>query len=294
MKKNCLVKIITVAAVATFMMSVCTGCGSESAPSTEAVEVEEESLEEVPSDDADFADESQATTELVTYEFETYDNEKVVLDEASITLQEVSENPEESEYITEAAAGNVIAPGRDFVYMADDDNYYVADYSRNLVTVADKSKAKVEVMEAADENPGAFETEDFSVSYDTEKWYGTVDENSVVFLNCLEAVAGTSYIEISKSDFATPEEAIANIAETKGQDLVEANQFEYNGYNTYSTWNNIPRDTEGPVLDDFYLVFEKDGKVIVVDECITRDSDSSRAEELSYVFEDVVKTLEIK
>lgn len=294
MKKNRMAKIITVAAVATFVMGAFTGCGSESAQNTEAVAVEKESAEEIPSEDTDFADESQATTELVTYEFETYDNESVVLDETSITLQEVSENPEESEYITEAAAGNIIAPGRDLVYMADDDNYYVADYSRNLITVADKSKAKVEVISAARENPGAFETEDFSVSYDNEKWYGKVDENSVVFLNCLEAVAGTSYIEISKSEFATPKEAIENIAKTKGQDLAEATQFEMNGYNTYSTWNNIPQDAEGPVLDDFYLVFEKDGKVIVVDECITRDSDSGRAEELSYVFSDVIETIKIK
>lgn len=149
-------------------------------------------------------------------------------------------------------------------------------------------------VEELPENPGSFETADYSVSYDTEKWYGRIDENSVATINCLVAEAGTSYIEISKSDFATAKEAIDDIAKTKGQNLTEPSQIEKNGCNIYVTWNDIPRDTEGPVLDDFYLVFEKDGKVIVVDECITRDSDDSRAEELSYVFDDVVDTIQVK
>jgi len=144
------------------------------------------------------------------------------------------------------------------------------------------------------ENPGSFETADYSVSYDTEKWYGRIDENNVAVINCLVAEAGTSYIEISKSDFATAKEAIDDIAESKGQNLTEPSQLEKNGCNTYVTWNDIPQDIEGPVIDDFYLVFEKDGKVIVVDECITRDSDNGRAEELSYVFDDVVATIQVK
>lgn len=144
------------------------------------------------------------------------------------------------------------------------------------------------------ENPGSFETADYSVSYDTEKWYGRIDENNVAIINCLVAEAGTSYIEIYKSDFVTAKEAIDDIAATKGQNLTEPSQFEKNGCNTYMTWNDIPQDTEGPVIDDFYLVFEKDGKVIVVDECITRDSDNGRAEELSYVFDDVIATIQVK
>lgn len=150
------------------------------------------------------------------------------------------------------------------------------------------------IEENLEENPGSFETADYSVSYDTEKWYGRMDENNVAVINCLVAEAGTSYIEISKSDFATAKEAIDDIAATKGQDLTEPSQLEKNGCNMYITWNNIPQDAEGPVIDDFYLVYEKDGKVIVVDECITRDSDSGRAEELSYVFDDVVATIQVK
>ena len=85
------------------------------------------------------------STDLITYEFETFDNLKIVLDENSITVQESSDDPENSELISEEARGNIIAPGRDFVYLEDDDYYYVADLSRNLITVADKSKVAVDV-----------------------------------------------------------------------------------------------------------------------------------------------------
>lgn len=82
--------------------------------------------------------------ELVTYEFETFDNVKVVIDENSIVAQESCEDPEHSELVSAEAAGNIIAPGRDYVYLEDDDYYYVADLYRNLITVADKSMAIAE------------------------------------------------------------------------------------------------------------------------------------------------------
>ena len=82
-------------------------------------------------------------SELITYEFETYDGVKVVIDENSIVAQEASEDPEYSDLVSEEARGNIIAPGRDFVYLEDENNYYVADLSRNLITVADKSMATI-------------------------------------------------------------------------------------------------------------------------------------------------------
>ena len=85
--------------------------------------------------------EETSAAELVTYEFETFDNVKVVIDENSIIAQEPSEDPEYSDLVSESARGNIIAPGRDFVYLEDDDYYYVADLSRQLITVADKTVA---------------------------------------------------------------------------------------------------------------------------------------------------------
>lgn len=79
-------------------------------------------------------------SEIITYEFETYDGVQVVIDENNIILQEASDDPQNSEHISADAYNNIIAPGRDFVYLADDDYYYVADISRNLITVADKNQ----------------------------------------------------------------------------------------------------------------------------------------------------------
>ena len=89
---------------------------------------------------AEIAIEPAETKELITYEFETFDNVKVVIDENSIINQEQSDDPENSELISVEAAGNIIAPGRDYVYLEDENYYYVADLSRNLITVADKSR----------------------------------------------------------------------------------------------------------------------------------------------------------
>ena len=69
----------------------------------------------------------ETSEELVTYEFETFDNVQVVIDENSIITQEPSEDPENSDLVSESARGNIIAPGRDYVYLADDDYYYVDD-----------------------------------------------------------------------------------------------------------------------------------------------------------------------
>ena len=85
--------------------------------------------------------EETSEEELVTYEFETFDNVQVVIDEDSIVAQESSDDPENSDLVSESARGNIIAPGRDYVYLEDDDYYYVADLSRQLITVADKTAA---------------------------------------------------------------------------------------------------------------------------------------------------------
>ena len=73
---------------------------------------------------------------FVTYEFETYDGDEVVIDESNIILQEKTSTPEESSDISSEA--EIVAPGRDYVYMADDSFYYIADYENNLLTIATK------------------------------------------------------------------------------------------------------------------------------------------------------------
>lgn len=251
--------------------------------------------------------EETKSAEIVTYEFETFDNAKVVLDENSIVVQEPCEDPQNSELISEAAAGNVIAPGRDYVYMEDADYYYVADMSRNLITVADKSKAQVEVIEAeaadveaseaetADENPGSFDMASWSISYDTDKWFGYIDDNGSVIINYLGEAAGTSYLEITEVDLATADEAFKMLEEKKGKELtvidIPASETGVSGWMAYAD-DEIYE--QGLYIADFYTVYEHNGKVIILDEAITHDDDDARAEALAEEFVAVKNNLVLK
>ena len=234
-------------------------------------------------------------TELVTYEFETFDNEKVVIDENSIVTQESSNDPEHSDFVSEAAAGNIVAPGRDFVYLADDDYYYVADLSRNLITVADKSKALANTSndEEVNDNPGFFETDSWSITYDTDNWYGYVNDEGNTIINYLGECAGTSLIEISEVDVPTAKEAIAMLEEKKGKELTVIDDIEGVDY----TCNAYAADEvyeSGLYIADFYTLYEHNGKVIIVDEAVTHDDDDARAEALAEIFVGVKNALVLK
>ncbi len=68
---------------------------------------------------------------IVTYEFDTYDNKHIIIDTSCVD-QQVSLN-QPGDY------GDVeleqIAPGKDIIYLSDGERYYIEDYSRNLLTI---------------------------------------------------------------------------------------------------------------------------------------------------------------
>ena len=239
--------------------------------------------------------ESAGATELITYEFETFDNVKVVIDENSIVAQESSDDPENSDLVSEEARGNIIAPGRDFVYLEDNDYYYVADLSRNLITVADKSKVQTESSndEEFAENPGFFETDLWSITYDTDNWYGYVNEEGNTVINYTGECAGTSLIEISELDVPTAKEAVAILSEKKGKELTVSDGFEGVDYTCFAYAADEVYES-GLYIADFYTLYEHNGKVIVLDEAITHDDDDARAEALGEIFAGVKSALVLK
>lgn len=272
-------------AAATLVMGMCSGCGDN-----KTAEVA------VPTEEAKEPITETEKTELVTYEFETYDNVKVVIDENSIIAQETSEDPEYSDLVPEAARGNIIAPGRDFVYLEDDNNYYVADLSRHLITVADKSKLVADVAndEEVSENPGFFENDLWSITYDTDKWYGYVNEDGNTVINYLGECAGTSLIEISEVDVATAGEAIAMLEEKIGEKLTVEDIQTGEEYCCTAYVPNKVYESEKLYIDDFYVIYEHNGKVIVWDEFTTHDFDESRAEALADEFLETRQALVLK
>ena len=239
--------------------------------------------------------ETESAKELITYEFETFDDVRVVIDENSIVAQESSDDPENSDLVSSEAAGNIIAPGRDFVYLEDDDYYYVADLSRSLITVADKSKVQTEASndEELAENPGFFETDSWSITYDTDDWYGYVNEEGNTIINYLGECAGTSLIEISEIDVPTAKEAIAILSEKKGKELTVIDALEGEKC-TCSAYAADEVYESGLYIADFYTLYEHNGKVIVLDEAITHVDDDARAEALGEVFAGVKNALVLK
>lgn len=144
------------------------------------------------------------------------------------------------------------------------------------------------------ENPGSFDTSSWSISYDTEKWYG-FEDNGCVIINNLNAVAGSSYIEIKEVEVPTVDEAVAMIQDTSGKKLTNPEKTEMNGSECYVTYDEPIESYEGGVaIFDFYLIFEHNGKVIIINESITQDPDESRAEALSYEFDEVIRTFVLK
>ncbi len=79
---------------------------------------------------------SDSSSKYQTYEFDTYDGGKVVIDDSNIVSQESIDDSLEWDELPEDA--EQLAPGRDFILFASGDKYYVEDAANNLVTIANK------------------------------------------------------------------------------------------------------------------------------------------------------------
>lgn len=113
----------TVTALAIAMI----GCGAK-----KETEVKSEKVEK----NLDSSEDKKEIT-YKTYEVETFDGTTVKIDDTNIISQEKVEDVLETTLVPSDA--EVIAPGRDFVYLADANNYYVEDVVDQLLTIAKKS-----------------------------------------------------------------------------------------------------------------------------------------------------------
>jgi len=81
--------------------------------------------------------EKEKSAETITYEFEDFEGNTVKIDDSNIISQEQVENVLETDLVPSEA--EVIAPGRDYVYLADANYYYVEDAVNGLLTIAEKN-----------------------------------------------------------------------------------------------------------------------------------------------------------
>lgn len=128
--------------------------------------------------------------ENVNYEFETFNGKKVTICDASICYQQSDANVLESNIVPKDA--EVIAPGRDFVYLVDANYYFVEDAYRSLLTIARKDMNSESVLLG----------NSILLSYKCKSFAKYVDAESVVLSYNREGVkaAGSNYARFTLVD----------------------------------------------------------------------------------------------
>jgi len=255
MKKKILVAIGLV-----MMMGCMSACGKEaenvSTPTKEVVAEVNEETNEV----------ADSTSDYVTYEFETYDGESVVIDSTNIVSQESDDNPLESAKVP--ADAEVIAPGRDYVYLSDASYYYVEDAVNGLVTVANKS---MDVASEEDGNNastnGVYSTDDYSISYIEGAFEVNEVRGFVRMSYCSPDVefAGSNEIIITKDENVTAEEIAQAIA---GDDVDGISDGSVGSQEIpaklYTRISESPADSTLTLVDSF-LVMQSGDDVLTIE-----------------------------
>lgn len=181
-------KLLVIGVLMMAVMSV-TACGTDSAKE-EAAESTEAAKEEAA---------ESAQTEYETYEFETFDGRNIVIDETNIVSQETVENVLETTKVP--ADAEVIAPGRDYVYLEDADFFYVEDAAKNLLTIANKdAQADEETADSSSEEAKVIEydADYYNLSYKEGSFeeFGDEGNRTVTFSYCRDGIemAGSNVI----------------------------------------------------------------------------------------------------
>lgn len=144
-----------------------------------------------------------------TYEFETFDGDKVAINEGNIISQEAYDEPLEWDGLPADAVQ--LAPGRDVILFADSTNYYVEDATKKLVTVAFQELGDV----IEDTDVAIFDNNVFSFEFDPEYFTVTEDEDTVTvsFYNEDIQTAGSNVITFTKVENSDAKEVIKSYME---------------------------------------------------------------------------------
>lgn len=192
----------TVTALAIAMI----GCGAK-----KETEVKSEKVEK----NLDSSEDKKEIT-YKTYEVETFDGTTVKIDDTNIISQEKVEDVLETTLVPSDA--EVIAPGRDFVYLADADNYYVEDTVDQLLTIAKKNE--IAENQTAKDETAEYSTDEYSLSYRKTSFeiFEDADNNSVTFSYCKDGVeaAGSNVITFTIVKDAKPKELLEEKVEAMG------------------------------------------------------------------------------
>jgi len=205
-----------------------------------------------------------SVSEYETYEFDTYDGEHVVIDGINIVSQDADENPLESTKVP--ADAEVIAPGRDYVYLADNDYYYVEDAVNNLVTVATKGMSDMGMTDVIEDE--VFENDDYSFAYTPGTFEVNEARGSVMVTYCNPEVqsAGSNEIIITKEEGCTVDDIITAIVGDDSMDNVSDGSLgaDMIPVKSYVRTSESPADASLTLYDQC-MVLQDGGDVITVE-----------------------------
>ena len=239
----------------------------------------------------------EVQTGYQTYEFETFDGETIVIDEQNIMSQEKVDNVLETSLVP--ADAQIIAPGRDYVYLEDAEYIYVEDALKGLLTKAIKPAQEADMNTEADmdsqieaDSVGTYDIEEYiapeySLSYDADSFEVFEDEttDSVTFSYCKENVemAGSNVITFYVVRDVDAKSLIEEKTEAAGKDksdimevyLNDTDNMSYcftyggesndSGLNVVSTYYAVPCGSDTIFIDGFRTVGPDDAVEMTID-----------------------------
>lgn len=234
-------------------------------------------------------------TGYLVYEFETYDGQKIVIDDSNIISQTLEENVLESTSVPEGAV--VIAPGRDYVYLEDENYYYVEDAANGLLTVA--SKDCLVAVEVVDGEMDDYTCDAFSISYSRESFYAFEDADNAAFTlsYAKEGVelAGSNVVTfqvISGVDSKTVMTDKVKAMDGSEADIVETTIGDGAVAYAYDSLS----ESEGSELrtEQIYYTIQRGDDVIMIDEFRTVSPDEAVDKAVSSEIDYVIQSIKVQ
>lgn len=232
----------------------------------------------------------------ITYEFETFEGVTVVINESNIVSQEKVDDVLETDKVPVDA--EVIAPGRDYVYLSDANYYYVEDAANGLLTVAIIDGKAKEVAAASEGASAVYEGDSFSFQYNPDTMYLFEDEMGVTLSYYREDIdlAGSNVITFSIADGGSSEDVIEDKVTTYGGDTADIREIDINSgveqAYVYSAYGESP-DSELKTAQIYYAMQAGD-TVVLADEFRTIGTDEDLELEIDSEFGHVMQSLAVK
>ena len=230
----------------------------------------------------------------VAYEFETYDGQIIKIDDSNIISEVAEEDVLETTSVPEDA--EVISPGRDYVYLEDENYYYVEDVANGLLTVATKGELKANET-SSDSAMGYISWNNFEICYKTDIFYAYMDTDSdtvtLSYDNDDVELAGTNVVVFSKEIGVKSKDVIEDRVKFVDGNVSDIEEIAMSDDSTVYAYS-VVSGNEGSELktEQTYYTIQDGDDVVLVDEFRTispdEELDKAVSEELNLAIQSIM------